>query len=132
MFRTKKQAIINILAIIAIGLIVVVVAVGGSKKNPDLQSFQDCKNAGGQLAEIYPETCYYKDKSFINSQQATNYEGLAEQDALDKAKSQNTPARVIERDGVGLPATMDFSEGRLNFSVRDGKVYKVDIETTSR
>lgn len=131
MFRTKKQAIISILAIVAVGLIVVVTAIGGSKKNPNLQSFQDCKNAGGQLAESYPEICYYKDKSFINSQQATSYEGLTEQDALDKARSQNTPARVIERDGVGLPTTMDFSEGRLNFSVRDGKVYKVDIESTN-
>ncbi|ORW10539.1 hypothetical protein [Mycolicibacter longobardus] len=69
-------------------------------------------------------------RSFVNAEwvDEDDYLGLAEQEALDKAKRENKPVRVVERDGKHLPVTMDLIPGRLNFSVKDGAVYKVDIE----
>lgn len=59
---------------------------------------------------------------------ATEYIGMSETEAMLKAKQNNTPARVIEHEGESLATTMDFVEGRLNFYVKDLKVYKVDVE----
>lgn len=59
---------------------------------------------------------------------ATEYIGMSETEAMLKAKQNNTPARVVERESEPLAATMDFVEGRLNFYVKDLKVYKVDVE----
>ena len=72
-------------------------------------------------------------KSFTNEAQSVDspanaYIGLTEQTALDKAQAENKPARIVERDGEPLAVTMDFMPGRLNLSVRDGKVYKVQVE----
>lgn len=53
---------------------------------------------------------------------------MTEKAALAKAGQDKTPARVVERDGKSLPVTMDFAFGRHNLYVKDGKVYKVEIE----
>lgn len=100
----------------------------------NIDSFQACKNAGGALLESYPERCMLDGKSFTNDAQVPKsssgdpYVGLAEQAALDKAKSDNKTARTVERDGESLPVTMDYAPGRLNLHVKDGKVYKVQVE----
>ncbi|MFZ1360540.1 MAG: hypothetical protein WAS27_00705 [Candidatus Saccharimonadales bacterium] len=57
-----------------------------------------------------------------------NYMGLTEEVALEKARLANIPARVVERDSQPLPMRMDFREGRLNMTVQDGKVTRVDVE----
>lgn len=48
---------------------------------------------------------------------------------LDKVKAAcdaaGIPNRVIELDGQGLPATMDYRPERLNFAVKDGVITKV-------
>lgn len=48
---------------------------------------------------------------------------------LDKVKaacdSAEIPNRVIELDGEGLPATMDYRPERLNFAVKDGIIIRV-------
>ena len=59
---------------------------------------------------------------------AQRYIGLPETDAMAQAAESNTPARVIERDGESLPATMDLRPGRLNFTVEDGRVSDVYVE----
>lgn len=104
-----------------------------------VSNFNECIAAGGARMESYPEQCLYKKKTYFNEAQrmpeepadSTNgseYVGLLEDHALTRASTSNTPARVVERDGEGLPATMDFVYGRLNLYVRDGKVYKVEVE----
>ena len=104
----------------------------------NVQNYEECKAAGGTIAESYPEQCMINGKTFVNSGgdsgNATNtdkpkgYAGLLEEDALAKAKSENKPARVVERNGEALPVTMDFVVGRLNLTVNNGKVEKVEVE----
>lgn len=98
-----------------------------------INTFHDCRQAGGSIAESYPEQCFINGKSFANPDQITNtstddYIGLGEKAAMSKAEQDNKPARVVERDGESLQVTMDYVPGRLNFYVRDGKVDKVEIE----
>jgi flagellar biosynthesis/type III secretory pathway M-ring protein FliF/YscJ len=115
--------------------IVAVIAVVALMQRPgkEINSFQACKDAGGAIAESYPEQCFINGKSFTNDEQSLDnngdeYIGLAEQEALDKASRENKIARVVERDGESLPVTMDFMPGRLNLSVQDGKVNNVQVE----
>ena len=95
-------------------------------------NFEQCKQAGGRVAESYPEQCRIDDKMFVNQAQIVDesdgYVGMTEQDALAKAEAGETSARVVERNGRSLPTTMDLRYGRLNLYVRDGIVYKVVVE----
>ena len=97
-----------------------------------VSTFEQCKNAGGALLETYPEQCMINGTAFTNTVQPTtntdHFIGMTEGDALARAKQSNIPARVVERDGTALPVTMDFTFGRHNFYVKEGKVYKVEIE----
>ncbi len=101
-------------------------------------NFEQCKEAGGTLLESYPEQCQINGATFVDTgadDEVTGndgYIGLSEKAALEKAEQANVPARVVERDGKALPATMDLRHGRHNFFVRDGKVYKVNVEDIYR
>ena len=53
---------------------------------------------------------------------ASSYVGLSEQEATNKAKKDGLTYRVIERDGEGLMATMDYSADRINFAITNNKV----------
>ena len=123
--------------IICIVAVIAVVVLMREKSDKDINSFQTCKDAGGAILESYPEQCMLNGKSFTNETQSVDgsagaYIGLTEQTALDKAQAENKPARIVERDGEPLAVTMDFMPGRLNLSVRDGKVYKVQVEGAER
>ena len=111
------------------------------QRRSKVTDFESCKAAGGIILEMYPEQCRVYGASYINESQVSpgtpepgattngdEYIGLSESDALAKAEEENIPARVVERDGEGLPITMDFVFGRLNFYVKDGNVYKVEVE----
>ncbi len=118
--------------VVYIGFLVSMVAAPNKSVSP-VDSFESCKAAGGSIAESYPEQCFLQGKSFVNHTQhvdasASEYIGLAEQAAVDKATRTRTPHRVVERDGMQLPVTMDFAPGRLNFYLKDGMVYKVQVE----
>ena len=54
-----------------------------------------------------------------------NLIGLPEAEAMHRARESGLDCRVIERDGVAFPVTMDYSETRLNFAVRNGRVMRV-------
>lgn len=118
----------------AIAIIVgIAFAVMMQRQKSEINSFQACKDAGGAIAESYPEQCFIDGKSFSNDQQslddeATDYIGLTEQEALTQASRANKVARVVSRDGESLPVTMDIRPGRLNLYVKDGKVDKVQVE----
>jgi len=96
-----------------------------------ITSFVSCKDAGGALLQSYPEQCLIYGQTYVNTAQLNNgseYVGLSEQAALDKATLNNKPARVVERNGEPLEITADFVFGRLNLHIKDGVVYKVEIE----
>ena len=57
-----------------------------------------------------------------STDEPNGYVSLFEEDALAKAKSENKPTRVVERNGEALPVTMDFAVGRPNLTVNNGKV----------
>ena len=123
--------------IICIVAVIAVVVLMREKSDKDINSFQTCRDAGGAILESYPEQCMLNGKSFTNETQSVDspadaYIGLTEQTALDKAQAENKPARIVERDGEPLAVTMDFMPGRLNLSVRDGKVYRVQVEGAER
>ena len=110
-------------------MITAVVFQGSTRENSN--SFESCKNAGGVILESYPEQCMIDGKSFVNESQVSKgsaYVGLTEQAAMDTAAIADVPHRVVERDGAPLPATMDYVIGRLNFYVRNGEVYWVEVE----
>ncbi len=58
-----------------------------------------------------------------NSEQA--YIGKTEKAAGELAEANELPWRVVEREGEKLPVTMDYRPERLNFFIKDGKVFKV-------
>lgn len=95
-----------------------------------VSNFDQCKEAGGAQLDIYPEQCSIGDTTFTNPHQwaGNAYVGMSEKDALAKAEQENIPARVVERDGVDLPVTMDFVFGRYNLHVKEGIVYSVEVE----
>lgn len=86
--------------------------------------------------ESYPEQCMINGKSFTNTRQTVDspdqYVGLSEKQALEKAKTEGKPHRVVERDGESLPVTMDFAPDRLNFYVDNGTVTRVEVEGETR
>lgn len=127
---------IIVLTLVVLGCVVLTVVISKgflSKPSKDINSFQACKDADGAILESYPEQCLLNGKTFTNEEQSIDsqpddYVGLTEQDALAKADTENKSARVVERDGESLPVTMDYMPGRLNLSVKDDKVYKVQVE----
>ncbi len=131
-----KRTVILLCIVLGVALLGIVLLTIAPGKN--VQTYDECKAAGGTIAESYPEQCMINGKTFVNnggdSGNATNtdepkgYVGLSEEDALAKAKSENKPARVVERNGEALPVTMDFVVGRLNLTVNNGKVEKVEVE----
>lgn len=136
MANNKRKQMSRYWILIAVAVLAAVIAgivLWKPVANKTIDNFQTCKDAGGAILESYPEQCLLNGKTFTNTAQSTGsdtsvYIGLTEQAARDKAKSDNKTARVVERDGESLPMTMDYSPGRLNLYVKDGNVYKVQVE----
>lgn len=133
--KELKRQLLTWLVVASVTVIVIaaVVALLFAKRDKDINSFQSCKDAGGKILESYPEQCALNGKSFTNDAQSDYsntdaYIGLTEQAALDKARTENKTVRVVERDSESLAVTMDYMPGRLNLSVKDGKVYQVQVE----
>ena len=124
-----KRPVLVLSALAAV--LVAVTAIALRPPAAAISNFEQCREAGGALLETYPEQCMIKGVSYTKDMRpvdADTYIGLKEGEALTRAKQSNTPARTVERDGTPLPQTMDFVPGRHNLYVKDGKVYKVDIE----
>lgn len=56
-----------------------------------------------------------------------DYLGLSESDAVAKAKKDGRTYRVVARDGESFPVTDDYSEHRLNFTVENNIITKVEF-----
>lgn len=136
MKNKKKVSSMNGAAVAAVILaLLIVVIMGVLFINPwkkPITDFEQCKAVGGAILESYPEQCLYDGSTYINESQqvgtGSEYIGLSEGSALDKAKQSNIAARVVEREGEGLSVTMDFVFGRHNFYIKDNAVYKVEVE----
>lgn len=130
--KPKKMGPWLVIAALAVVIIGVVAALQYYVKPVAVNNFEQCRAATGEVMESYPEQCYYKDRTYVNQKQRPpkemGYVGMSEDEALLIADENNVPARVVERDGESLPATMDFMPGRNNLYVRDNVVYKVTIE----
>ncbi len=133
---SKGAAIIIGIAVVLIGVSIAALSLRPEKNVTD---FESCKAAGGTILETYPEQCMIDGSSYTNeaqispenpsqSQDGSEYIGLTEDDAFAKAKRENVTARVVERDDEMLPVTMDFMFGRHNLHIKDGTVYRVEIE----
>lgn len=142
-----------ILAVILLFATLIVLAIAWPKPEQETQritNFYECQDAGGNIAESYPEQCFLDGQSFTNPDQVAekppaepeedstdntdttdtdSYIGLTEAEALEKAEREQKPARVISRDGKAQPMTMDLVLGRLNFHVRDDKIEIVEVES---
>lgn len=129
----NKTRLILFLAAIVVILAGVIVALLFRPSVQVVTNYEQCKQAGGALLEIYPEQCLVAGMTFVNEAQIGDgsYVGMTEKDALAKAELEKIPARVVERDDEALPVTMDFSFGRHNFFVKNGTVYKVEVEGRS-
>lgn len=126
-----KWAGVTLLVVVVV--IAVSMAIVATRPPKKVSNFEECIDAGGSRLESYPEQCRYDKKTYVNEAQRpikeeSGYVGMSEDEALLTAADHNTPMRVVERDGEGLPVTMDFVYGRHNLHVRDGLVYRVDIE----
>ncbi len=119
-------------AVLALLIVAIMMVLFINPWKKPVTNFEECKATGSPILESYPEQCIYEGKTYVNeAQQAvsgSDYIGLSESDALARAEQSNTPARVVERDDEGLPVTMDFVFGRHNLYVRDGAVYRVEVE----
>jgi len=125
-----------IIVLVALAVIVCVAMALLLKKPANVANFGECEKAGGTILTTYPEQCSIGGKTFTNTtsqhgDKGQAYVGLTESVALEKASAANIPARIVERDGKPLPVTMDYVLGRLNFYVKEGKVYKVNVEGES-
>lgn len=137
--KLKKSSLnwglIALAYVVAIGFAIFAFLWKPGSDNAEVSNFEACIEAGGVLMESFPPQCALNGKTFTSgsmrpddSNSSSEYVGLTEQAALDKAKSENTPARVVERDGESLPVDASFQPGRLNFHVKDGKVISVHVE----
>lgn len=133
---SAKWAVVTLcIAAVLVGVSVAALSFRPEKKA--VTNFDECIAAGGARMESYPEQCLYEGRTYMDGNQQApaepigsgeNYVGMTEDDALTLAEKSKTPARVVERDGESLPVTMDFIYGRHNLYIRDGAVYKVEIE----
>lgn len=131
----KSNKTIVIVSAVAVVALVAAIVILVSQQTKAVNDFAQCKTAGGAIMQTYPEQCTVNGKTFTNSAQSgensgnsSEYIGLSETEALAKAKQDNVAARVVERDGESFPSTEDFSPGRHNLSIKDGKVYKDSVE----
>lgn len=128
---------------IAAGVIILVAlavaALSMDRQQAEASNFVECKDAGGKITDGVTPMCEVKGKTFenndkqkqtgtSNSEYSSQYVGMSEKDALEKAKADDRAARVVERDGKSLIVTMDLRQGRLNFTIEDGTVTAVEEE----
>ena len=63
----------------------------------------------------------YEDK-VISDAEAVSLVGMAEAAALREAQARGWRVRVVGRDGEAYAVTMDYSAGRLNFTITNGVI----------
>jgi hypothetical protein len=68
-------------------------------------------------SEVYSSPKQLNEKSFI---------GLTLKEAQELAQSNKLPSRVIEIDGNPQGVTADYRPERLNFSIKNGKIIRVN------
>jgi hypothetical protein len=77
---------------------------------------------GGGRAESH-----FEDRALGTAVIAARLIGLDENTAHDVADDQGCVFRVVRRDGVSLPVTMDLRSNRINATVENGRVTAVEV-----
>lgn len=80
-----------------------------TQPSPSQNTDKECKEINGK--QICPE----------------DYIGLEEKEAISKAQANGLAYRVVARDDEEIAITMDLRPDRINFSIQNGKVYKVEF-----
>lgn len=142
--QNNKQGAISRMSMVIYTVVVIlvtaaVIVIYNSKTS--VNSFQECRDKGGEVTideKTHKSSCRLKNKIFdkmthqggdkSDSADEQKYIGLKEDEALEQAEEDGKSARVVERDGESLTVTMDLRQGRLNFTVEDGKVTGVTVE----
>lgn len=89
------------------------------KKDEDWSEYGVCKLANGEEKDEW---------EFYRASQAAGYLGLSVAEAQAKAKENGVDFRIAEEDGKANALTADLRPGRVNATVKNGKVTSVDIE----
>ena len=134
--KASKRGLLIVVTVIAIAVLIaagVWYVVASSK----ITNFSQCRDAGGKVIDDTPSQCKIYGKSFSDTKNENNnsslpdesqYKGLSIDVAIEKAKSDGVPYRIVKRDGESLPMTTDLIKGRLNFTVADDIVTDVEVE----
>ncbi len=64
------------------------------------------------------------DQNSLCEEASSHYVGLSEAQAADKAKRENRPYRVVERDGEVMAYFDSYTPGMLNFHINKGVIQK--------
>lgn len=129
--RAMLLALLGVIIIVVGGVIAIMVY----RSQTEASNFQECRDNGGTVTG---EQCDINGNTFVNDGEqpvdneeddaTSEYVGLTEEEALQRARDNDKVARVVERDGESLTVTMDLRSGRLNFTVEDGVVVSVEEE----
>ena len=89
------------------------------KKDEDWSEYGVCKLANGEEKDEW---------EFYRASQGAEYLGLSVAEAQAKARENGVDFRIAEEDGKANALTADLRPGRVNATVKNGKVTSVDIE----
>ena len=74
------------------------------------------------------ESSFASDETRLSESSEFSYIGLTLDQAQTAARQRNEKFRVVKRDGVDLPVTLDFVYGRINAEILDGLVVSFSVE----
>lgn len=89
------------------------------------------------LATLYLSACSGMSKTDTPalsgaSEPSATYIGLSVDEAQMKAEAEGVPFRIVVRDGVHLPVTLDYRPGRINAEVLQNIVMDYEVEGEAR
>ena len=87
-----------------------------------LVKLEDAPNKGKS------ENSFASDETMFSESSEFSYIGLTLDQAQTAARQRNERFRVVKRDGVDLPVTLDFVYGRINAEIVDGLVVSFSVE----
>ena len=86
----------------------------------------------GAAYKVNPGKLRAAEETPLKESSEFTYIGLTVKQAQVAAVGRNERFRVVKRDGVDLPVTFDFVDGRINAEVVNGVVVGVSVEGSSK
>ena len=78
--------------------------------------------------KVNSENSFASNETIFSESSEFSYIGLTLDQAQTAARQRNEKFRVVKRDGVDLPVTLDFVYGRINAEILDGLVVSFSVE----